>query len=680
MVMKRYYSRCLAFLLVLGMLLQPAAGSATETARGKWQKGTLKLIQDGQPAVAQTGAEKPMVLRGVTEEGSEAGKVIYEGLFEVESDIDLERYELTVEEFKASLSDVINSSPELFYVGKRFSYQVSADEQKYVLSYTPSYQFGGTDVSKARIEEMKATFQNVSDQILSGVNPDWSDVEKALYIHDYLASRYEYDTRDPQSDTDPCRYDAYSLIVEGRAVCEGYALAYLHFMKQLGIPCRTVPSDAMRHMWNQIRLEGMWYHVDVTWDDPLEDMPGRAEHKYFLKSDSAWNASYVWDNTLSESCEDTSWDSFFWENSSAPLVSDGKNWFYVKNRGSEPGIYRWDPEADPKAEKMDKLVDLSTYRWETAIPGYYFTEKYTQPAIHQGILYFNTPDEVLRISASVEELTKGERVPEINIEGKDTLFGLWIQERELQVLPGTVSVKVIDGAQVSVITALEPETVCSFEAPETTYPPKPAVTEPPQKTAAPAPLDPPEATMLPEETIHPEEGELPSASAAPSQTPLPVPTASSVPTEVLISTASPSSTVLPSGNVVLLPPAQQQKKPGDEAGTQVQAPDTGAIQEKTETEGAEVKKKDILSRIRISAGRGKKKIVVTVPKGSKVTVGLNKRLLLNKKKRYKKITFSSKQTKGGKLSVKTSSKLKKKMKITVTVTVSGKKYRKMKMI
>ncbi len=45
-------------------------------------------------------------------------------------------------------------------------------------------------------------------------------MEKALYIHDYLASRYEYDTRDPQSDTDPCCYDAYSLIVEGRAVCE----------------------------------------------------------------------------------------------------------------------------------------------------------------------------------------------------------------------------------------------------------------------------------------------------------------------------------------------------------------------------------------------------------------------------------------------------------------------------
>ena len=80
-------------------------------------------------------------------------------------------------------------------MSEKVQLQVSADEQKYVLSYIPSYQFGGADVSKTRIEEMKVTFQEAADQILSGVNPAWSDMEKALYIHDYLASRYEYDTR-----------------------------------------------------------------------------------------------------------------------------------------------------------------------------------------------------------------------------------------------------------------------------------------------------------------------------------------------------------------------------------------------------------------------------------------------------------------------------------------------------
>lgn len=658
--MKKYYMRCLAFLMVLSMLLQPAAETAAEAAGGEWQKGTLKLIQDGQLAVAQTGAENSMALRGVSKESREAREVIYEGMLAVEPDIDLKKYELTVEEFRTLLSDIINSSPELFYVGKRFSYQISADEQKYVLSYIPSYQFGGANISKTRIKEMKSTFQDKSEKILSGVNPEWSDMEKALYIHDYLASYYEYDTRDPQSTTDPCRYDAYSLIVEGQAVCEGYALSYLHFMKRLGIPCRTLPSDAMSHMWNQVQLAGRWYHVDVTWDDPLADLPGRAEHKYFLKSDYVWNASYIWDDTLSEPCVDTSLDSFFWENSSSPLISDGENWFFVNNKGSNPGIYRWNPEGDPYAETMEKLVDLSSYRWETAAPGYYFTEKYTRLAIHQGILYFNTPDEVLRISAAAEGLTKGERVPGINMEGKDTLYGLRIQERELQVLPGTVSVKVIDGEQVSVITALKPETVCRFEALEPTYSPQPSGTEPPGKTAAPAPVVSPEATMPPEE------GDDPSVTASPLETSTPTPTDSPVQTEAPVTTVSPSGTVPPSGNVMPLPPASQQTEAGNETVTKGQE--------------AEGKKTIILSQIRISAARGKKKIVVTVPKASKVTVGLNKKVLLNKKKRYKKLRFSSNQTKSGKLSIKTSSKLKKKMKITVTVTVSRQILKKIKKI
>ena len=70
--MKKYYMRCLAFLLVLSMLLQPAAESAAEATGGEWQKGTLKLIQDGQLAVAQTGAENSMALRRVSKESREA--------------------------------------------------------------------------------------------------------------------------------------------------------------------------------------------------------------------------------------------------------------------------------------------------------------------------------------------------------------------------------------------------------------------------------------------------------------------------------------------------------------------------------------------------------------------------------------------------------------------------------
>lgn len=47
----------------------------------------------------------------------------------------------------------------------------------------------------------------------------------------------------------------------------------------------------MMHMWNVVRLQGKWYHVDLTWDDPLnpnthKDQPGLVLHENFLCSTS----------------------------------------------------------------------------------------------------------------------------------------------------------------------------------------------------------------------------------------------------------------------------------------------------------------------------------------------------------------------------------------------------------
>ena len=41
----------------------------------------------------------------------------------------------------------------------------------------------------------------------------------------------------------------------------------------------------MNHIWNLIKIDGKWYHVDVTWDDPIMDKPGRVKHDNFLRSD-----------------------------------------------------------------------------------------------------------------------------------------------------------------------------------------------------------------------------------------------------------------------------------------------------------------------------------------------------------------------------------------------------------
>ena len=126
-----------------------------------------------------------------------------------------------------------------------------------------------------------ASLSNVSDAdvanaraILSSIiSNSMSDVDKIKAVHDYLVKNTTYD------------YGYYSksdyhdhlenILVEHRAVCQGYAVAFYVFMKELGIPCSILTGVANngggmeKHAWNAVKLDGSWYFVDVTWDDPM---------------------------------------------------------------------------------------------------------------------------------------------------------------------------------------------------------------------------------------------------------------------------------------------------------------------------------------------------------------------------------------------------------------------------
>ena len=100
-----------------------------------------------------------------------------------------------------------------------------------------------------------------------------------LYIHDYLISTVKYDTaaytdidteqpspRSLESTT------AYGALINGTALCGGYAKAFQYLAEAAGIRCTTVTGhkkDGEPHIWNLVILDGEGYYVDVTWDDPV---------------------------------------------------------------------------------------------------------------------------------------------------------------------------------------------------------------------------------------------------------------------------------------------------------------------------------------------------------------------------------------------------------------------------
>lgn len=108
------------------------------------------------------------------------------------------------------------------------------------------------------------------------ITPAMSEYEKVKTIHDYLVIHVDYDYDDLAAGTLPDSvFTAEGALFLHSAVCEGYAKAFSLLCSQSDIENMLIygtaddGTGAETHAWNQVRIDGEWYNVDVTWDDPL---------------------------------------------------------------------------------------------------------------------------------------------------------------------------------------------------------------------------------------------------------------------------------------------------------------------------------------------------------------------------------------------------------------------------
>ncbi len=139
-------------------------------------------------------------------------------------------------------------------------------------------------------EEQQQLKQEVQ-RIAGLLDEDASDLQKVKTVHDVLVRNTVYDDVNYRNGTLPkVSYTAYGALVRKTAVCQGYSLAFEMLMEEIGIPCVTVVSDELKHAWNMVQMDGEWYHVDVTRDDPIPDMKDYVTYEYFLLSDAKMQA------------------------------------------------------------------------------------------------------------------------------------------------------------------------------------------------------------------------------------------------------------------------------------------------------------------------------------------------------------------------------------------------------
>lgn len=128
--------------------------------------------------------------------------------------------------------------------------------------------------SESGYQKVKAEFNNAVNSFLSGIDRNHSDAVIAMEIHDKLCKAITYDTSANESSAyfyDPA-HTAYGALIGGKAVCDGYSLAYSYLLKKCGISSAVVLGyignpQTGGHAWNLVKLGGSWYEADSTWDD-----------------------------------------------------------------------------------------------------------------------------------------------------------------------------------------------------------------------------------------------------------------------------------------------------------------------------------------------------------------------------------------------------------------------------
>lgn len=160
------------------------------------------------------------------------------------------------------------------------------------------------DEASKYYDRCQSKIKEIVSKVRSARQPNGEQLtneQKLKWIHDWLVNSVEYSLAGKKmSKEEPNKvpnydhlWNEYGAIVDGEAVCQGYAYAFKAIVDELvrqtgaDIECRYVQGGG--HAWNQVKLNGNWYHIDVTWDDrSTEDFLEKdISTKYFLVSDYA---------------------------------------------------------------------------------------------------------------------------------------------------------------------------------------------------------------------------------------------------------------------------------------------------------------------------------------------------------------------------------------------------------
>ena len=256
-------------------------------------------------------------------------------------------HKMEVEKILKVMYAIQNDHPEFFWLANNFKY-VQANNYTKIKLY--SY------FSREEKEKLVEKLNNRVAEIVGRIPSNASEYVKELYCHDYIITHCKYCKDHSNNKYKSKIFNAYGCLVEGNAVCEGYTKAMQLLLARFGIESRPVAGYRSKeaHLWNLIKIDGNWYHTDVTWDEPGAD--GNIRYDYFNVTDNIIKK----DHTINPQLDPYEpWYPGKRYNFNLPKCTSTKYNYFERNAvkiNSEQDIYKLIPHLIKAATNKNKRV------------------------------------------------------------------------------------------------------------------------------------------------------------------------------------------------------------------------------------------------------------------------------------------------------------------------------------
>ena len=196
--------------------------------------------------------------------------------------------------------------------------------------------------------EQERVVEEIVASIIAAVQPqEMSDFEKVKFVNDYIVQNTIY-----SEDSVASSHSAYAVAYEGKGVCQGYALFAQKLMQALGMASMYVVGEVYTggHAWNLVKVDGQWYHLDTTWNDPVPDRGNGVRYDYFLLSDRDMRVDHSWEAIAYPKAQSTMYSYMH-------VVQDSYeqgDYIYFSNSGDDNKLYK----LNKTTGKMAKLADV----------------------------------------------------------------------------------------------------------------------------------------------------------------------------------------------------------------------------------------------------------------------------------------------------------------------------------